>query len=275
MRRWVILIVLFVLTVAMQTTRAGSLVQFRTSVGDMDVELYDQDKPVTVNNFLNYVRSGLYTNMIFHRWVPAFVVQGGGVYTAYRHTATNGLVYVDTPFGPITNEFSRGKFYSNVYGTIAMAKVGGDPNSATSQWFFNLGDNSSNLDTQNGGFTVFGKVVKGTNILNKFLNKTSGVLLYTNLNYPNELPVVKSSPSFEDLIYVDISMLNVQVVKTNATSQISWNSVTGQTNVVEYTTSVPAAWNTLVTTNGTGATFSVKDINPASAARFYRVRVVY
>ncbi|MDB6054955.1 MAG: GlyGly-CTERM sorting protein [Verrucomicrobiales bacterium] len=255
-------------------TTAGSLVQFRTTVGDMDVELFDQDKPVTVKNFLDYVNAGYYTNMIFHRWVPAFVVQGGGIYTAGRHTANPKLDYLPT-FGPITNEFNVGKFYSNLYGTLAMAKVGGDPNSATSQWFFNLGDNSANLDSQNGGFTVFGRVVKGTNILNKFLNRTSGVLLYTNLSFPNELPVIKNPPGFEDLVYVDISILNVKVIKTNSVSQISWNSVTGQTNLVEYTTSIPAVWQTLVTTNGNGASYLVKDTNPANPARFYRVRVVY
>src|SRR5439155_6233770 len=93
--------------------------------------------------------------------------------SASAFAVTNAL-HIQT-FPPITNEFNSGRRLSNVYGTIAMAKRPDDPNSATSEWFFNLADNSTNLDSQNGGFTVFGRVVGGTNLLNFFnrLNKST------------------------------------------------------------------------------------------------------
>src|SRR6266436_2863466 len=122
------------------STSAGTLAQFRTTIGNFDVELFDADKPVTVRNFIRYVQSGLYTNMIMHRVVTNFVIQGGGIDVSNRNTTSNVLASIPT-FAPITNEIGVGKFYSNVYGTIAMAKTA-DPNSATSQFFFNLANNA-------------------------------------------------------------------------------------------------------------------------------------
>src|SRR5690349_914913 len=116
---------------------ANTLAQFRTYYGDMDVELYDHDKPVTVANFLRYVRSGLYQDGIIHRCVPNFVIQGGGFYVA----SSPPYIFPNPVFAPIPNEFGVGTRYSNLYGTIAMAKLGGDTNSATSQWFINLTNN--------------------------------------------------------------------------------------------------------------------------------------
>jgi peptidyl-prolyl cis-trans isomerase A (cyclophilin A) len=119
-------------------------------MGDFEVNLFDTTTPGTVANFLNYVNNGAYSNSVLHRSVPGFVVQGGGftfdLATPLDNISTNS---------PVANE----PVFSNVRGTIAMAKLGGDPDSATSQWFFNLGNNAANLDGQNGGFTVFGQVV--------------------------------------------------------------------------------------------------------------------
>jgi peptidyl-prolyl cis-trans isomerase A (cyclophilin A) len=127
-----------------------------TSFGNIDIELLDSVAPRTVANFMKYVNDGDFTNSFIHRSVPGFVIQGGGF------TFVNGEV-ADVPTDPpVTNEFSR----SNLRGTIAMAKLGGDPNSATSQWFFNLANNSASLDSQNGGFTVFGQVIgSGMNVV--------------------------------------------------------------------------------------------------------------
>ncbi len=137
--------------------------QFRTVFGDVEVELYDQDKPVTVQNFLNYIESGRYQNEIAHRLVPGFVLQGGGF------TLSNNVIGQVSTLAPITNEFGVGRQFSNVYGTIAMAKLGGNTNSATSQWFFNLTNNAF-LDAPdaNDFFVVFGHVIAGTNVLNIF-----------------------------------------------------------------------------------------------------------
>lgn len=129
-------------------TLATTTVIMETSLGSFEVRLFDAEAPLTVANFLKYVADGDYQNSFIHRSVRGFVIQGGG----YRFTSQVSAVPVDPP---IVNEFGR----SNLRGTIAMAKIGDDPNSATSQWFINLADNSANLDNQNGGFTVFGEVI--------------------------------------------------------------------------------------------------------------------
>ena len=137
------------LAVSPQITNA-TVVEFQTVLGDFEVNLYDNATPATVANFLNYVNNGRFTNSVFHRSVSGFVIQGGGF------TFDMAVPLDDVPtFAPVVNE----PVYANVRGTIAMAKLGGDPNSATSQFFFNLDDNTANLDNQNGGFTVFGEVV--------------------------------------------------------------------------------------------------------------------
>ncbi|HAC65890.1 MAG TPA: hypothetical protein DCF68_20745, partial [Cyanothece sp. UBA12306] len=138
--------------------------------GVTEIVLFDQDTsgaPGTVTNFSNYVLDEDYVNTIIHRSMPGFVVQGGGftvdgLADVLPNNAPDAVSLVPTD-PPITNEFSSER--SNVRGTIAMAKIGGDPDSATNEWFFNLGDNGinsgnpNNLDVQNGGFTVFGEVL--------------------------------------------------------------------------------------------------------------------
>jgi cyclophilin family peptidyl-prolyl cis-trans isomerase len=138
---------------------AETIVRFSIQQGittnTVDLKLYDTDKPVTVANFMSYVEDGSYNNSFIHRSVPGFIIQGGGYkYDPNISTVVDGLSSVLTK-DAIDNEPG----ISNLRGTIAMAKLGGDPNSATSQWFFNLDDNSAILDPQNGGFTVFGEVI--------------------------------------------------------------------------------------------------------------------
>src|SRR5690606_25761942 len=99
----------------------------------------DKHTPKTVENFLAYVNAGAYTDSIIHRSVPGFVVQGGG----FEFTGALPPVVI-TQKPAVINE----PLFSNVRGTIAMAKVGNDPNSATNQWFINLDNNSGNLDKQ-------------------------------------------------------------------------------------------------------------------------------
>lgn len=129
----------------------GTVVRMATSLGNIDVQLFNDSTPLTTQNFMNYANGGDYTNTVIHRAPQNFVVQGGGFKLGTSPTALTGV----TTDPPVQNEPG----ISNLRGTIAMAKLGGDPNSATSQWFFNLADNSQNLDNQNGGFTVFGRVV--------------------------------------------------------------------------------------------------------------------
>jgi cyclophilin family peptidyl-prolyl cis-trans isomerase len=144
--------VLVAALVSFCTQSAGALfVRIETTLGFVDVELFDDGAPVTVANFMNYVNDGDYDNSFFHRSMPGFVLQGGGF------TFQNNL-YDNVPTdAPIVNEFDPSR--SNLRGTLAMAKTAAGPDTATSQWFFNLSNNSANLDTQNGGFTVFGRVL--------------------------------------------------------------------------------------------------------------------
>lgn len=127
----------------------ATTVQFQTVLGDFEVNLFDKTTPKTVENFLNYVESGAYTDTVIHRAEPGFIVQGGG----FEFTGSLPLKGL-TQNAAVVNE----PVYSNRRGTIAMAKLENKANSATSQWFFNLKDNSAILDGQNGGFTVFGQV---------------------------------------------------------------------------------------------------------------------
>lgn len=133
----------------------STIVVFETSQGDIEVNLFDTTTPKTVANFLTYVNESSYNTTVIHRSIPNFVVQGGGF-------TFNGIGLVDiADNGTIDNE----PLYSNVAGTIAMAKISGNPDSASNQWFFNTVDNSTNLDSSNGGFTVFGQVVSGMETL--------------------------------------------------------------------------------------------------------------
>lgn len=140
----------FVAGLALTTTSdAGTVVRVSTSVGDYSIELLDETAPQTVQNFLNYVNRNDFNGTYLHRVVDGFVAQGG----AYRFRLFEGPI--DIPIDPpVVNEFN----VSNTRGTVAMAKIDGDPDSATNQWFVNLADNTS-LDTSNGGFTVFGQVL--------------------------------------------------------------------------------------------------------------------
>ena len=136
---------------AEEDIRMVTVVTIETVLGSFELELLSDDAPLTVANFLNYVDRGDYDGSFFHRSVPGFVIQGGGFsYNPATQTAE------DVPAdAPVLNEFG----VSNTRGTVAMAKVGNDPNSATNQWFVNIGNNSANLDNQNGGFTVFARVL--------------------------------------------------------------------------------------------------------------------
>ena len=118
----------------------------------LDMAIFSNRTPITRQNFLKYVSDDDFLNSFIHRSVPGFVIQGGG----FRLTS-DGIEPVPTD-PTIANEFG----ISNTLGTISMAKLGSDPNSATSQWFVSLGENSDILDPQNGGFTVFGRLTKAT-----------------------------------------------------------------------------------------------------------------
>jgi cyclophilin family peptidyl-prolyl cis-trans isomerase len=187
-----------------KATPPDTIVQFDTTLGSFQVELFDSATPVTVANFLDYVSAGRYQDSIIHRSLPGFVIQGGG----YAYPGNSQQVMPIPMFPPIVNEHGL----HNARGTIAMATASGSPNSATSQWFFNLADNSANLDFQNGGFTVFGQVLSpGMNIVDAIaavptvnagipfetlpvINFNGTTILKSNLVFVNDVKVVPEPP---------------------------------------------------------------------------------
>lgn len=166
--------------------------------GSIYVDLLETEAPLTVANFLDYVDDGngnrRYDGTFFHRKVSGFVIQGGG----YAYNPALGEFGVDSAVEvpedpPVVNEFDPAR--SNVRGTLAMAKVSGDPDSATSQWFINQSDNSANLDGQNGGFTVFGRVLGNGMELVDAMDKLGTV----NVGSPfGNLPVADISSTIDE-----------------------------------------------------------------------------
>jgi len=187
------------------------IVQLSSAAGEVLVQLYSIKAPLTVANFLKYVDSNAYDYSFIHRSVPGFIIQGGG---SFVDTAQNNTITGIASFGTVQNEPSD----SNTRGTIAMAKVGGDPNSATSEWFFNLEDNSANLDNQNGGFTVFGKVLDPSMaVVDKIaalpITDQSSTFGFSDLPVFT-LPGANHPLSLEDLVLVyDASRYRFSVIK--------------------------------------------------------------
>lgn len=147
------LVVLSACSLLHTSLNAGTLVRINTPLGGVTLDLFDTVAANTVNNFLNYVNSGRYNNTFIHRSEVSptpFVIQGG--WLQFDEPSQN-LQSIPV-FGNIPNEFRT----SNTRGTVAMAKQAGNPDSANSQWFVNLANNSF-LDLDNGGFTVFGRIV--------------------------------------------------------------------------------------------------------------------
>lgn len=139
----------------MQPDNLFPKVKFITSHGDIVVELDRSRAPLTVNNFLSYVKKNAYNNTVFHRLIPEFVLQGGGYNPDFKE--------IDT-LKPIFNESGNG--LKNQIGSIAMARLA-DPHSASSQFYFNLNDNSSLDPGSRWGYAVFGQVVSGMEVLEK------------------------------------------------------------------------------------------------------------
>jgi peptidyl-prolyl cis-trans isomerase A (cyclophilin A) len=136
---------------------------FKTSLGDFSIELFPQEAPLSVENFLRYIDDGFFAGTIFHRVVPGFVIQGGGL-TADMDSKENRP--------PIKNEATNG--LKNLRGTLSMARTN-QIDSATSQFFVNLKDNDF-LDHRSGnyGYAVFGKVTAGMDVIDKIAKVKTG-----------------------------------------------------------------------------------------------------
>lgn len=159
------------------------VVKIQTNHGDIHVELYPDKAPKTVTNFLQYVEEGFYTNTIFHRVMSDFMIQGGGFTPTFERKETRA---------PVINEADNG--LSNKRGTIAMARTF-DPHSATAQFYINVVDNGRTLDhkskTPRGyGYTVFGMVTKGMNVVDTIRNIPTGPAGPFRANVPKKSAII-------------------------------------------------------------------------------------
>jgi cyclophilin family peptidyl-prolyl cis-trans isomerase len=204
---------------AMLTIVPGTIVQWTISTypngasSNFLVQLFDHDKPATVQNFLHYITSGAYSNMFFDRDVTNFVLQGGDYASADR-TSNGPNVHALSPGtnfpAQVDNEFGVGPLIHNRFGTLAMALQSGETNSATTAFFFNTVDNSADLDSQD--FTVFGRILTGTNILEYFntLSAPSGGI-YSGFSDVPTLPVNydgTNEPNDANFFYCDFAFPN-------------------------------------------------------------------
>ena len=149
-------------------TNAASVptVILNTSLGAVEIELQPDKAPVTVSNFLAYVDAGFYGGTVFHRVIPGFMIQGGGMDASMREKATRS---------PIVNEARNG--LSNKRGAVAMARTS-NPNSATAQFFINVADNAFLNPGRDAGYAVFGRVVAGMDVVDKIVavpTRTAGM----------------------------------------------------------------------------------------------------
>ena len=158
------------LAAALPAAAANPQVEFDTTAGKIRVELYPDAAPKTVANFLEYVKAKHFDGTQFHRVIAGFMIQGGGYTADYQQKPTRPPV-------PIEAEQSSKAGLLNVPGTLAMARTG-DPNSATAQFFINVADNKAlnfrSADPQGYGYTVFGKVVAGMDVVDKIAKAPTG-----------------------------------------------------------------------------------------------------
>ena len=165
------------------------MVIIRTTFGDIKLELDAEKAPVTVANFLEYARAGFYNGTIFHRVINNFMIQGGGFDINMEQKAVGK---------PIDNEADNG--LKNDFGTIAMARTM-EPHSATAQFFINVKDNDflnhSGKNMQGWGYTVFGKMVEGEEVLEKIRNVPTGSS-GGHQDVPNEAVIIESVEVIEE-----------------------------------------------------------------------------
>ncbi len=160
---------------------ANPQVEFDTTAGKFTVELYPDAAPATVANFLDYVKAKHFDGTQFHRVIPGFMIQGGGFTADFKQKPTRP---------PIVNEAQQSSKAGlvNAPGTIAMARTS-DPNSATAQFFINVADNKflnfRSPDQAGIGYTVFGKVVSGMDVVDKIAKTPTG----SGGPFPKDVPV--------------------------------------------------------------------------------------
>jgi len=168
---------------------ANPQVDLETTKGRIRIELYPEAAPRTVENFLQYVKAGHFDGTQFHRVIAGFMIQGGGFTEDFRQKPTRPPIAIES-------EHSVKAGLSNVPGTVAMARTG-DPNSATSQFFINVADNQRlnfrSADAAGYGYTVFGKVVDGMDVVNAIAQSATGPGGPFPTDVPKERVIIKSA----------------------------------------------------------------------------------
>jgi peptidyl-prolyl cis-trans isomerase B (cyclophilin B) len=151
---------------AQTNKKENTMVRFNTNHGVIDIEVFDDQAPVTAKNFVDYVKEGFYDGLIMHRVIPGFVIQGGGFEPGMKERSTRD---------PIKNEADNG--LKNDRGTLSMARTN-DPNSASSQFFINLKDNAflnhTGKDPRGWGYAVFAKVAAGMDVVDDIAGVETG-----------------------------------------------------------------------------------------------------
>jgi peptidyl-prolyl cis-trans isomerase A (cyclophilin A) len=174
---------------AMPAFAANPEVELDTSAGVIKLELYPNAAPKTVENFLDYVKAKHYDGTQFHRVIAGFMIQGGGYDANFWQKPTRPPI-------PIESERSVKAGLSNLPGTIAMARTG-DPNSATAQFFINVADNRRldfhSPDPQGWGYTVFGKVIAGMDVVDRIAKSKTGPAGPFGSDVPVERVMIKSA----------------------------------------------------------------------------------
>ena len=190
MRLCQILIFLFLISINIGVNAADIRVEMKTNLGNIVLELYPDKAPETVENFLKYIEDDFYKNTLFHRVISGFMIQGGGFDTAFKQKPTRP---------PIQNEAANG--LKNEIGTIAMARTS-DPHSASAQFFINVANNgflNYKAPSQSGyGYTVFGKVITGMEVVNKIASAPTG----SGGPFPGDVP--KNSVIIEEIIKLPV-----------------------------------------------------------------------
>ncbi len=174
MKKFITLILFtIIMTAGVYTAQAQTKttkVLIDTSMGQIEAELYTDKAPITVTNFVEYVNSKFYDGLVFHRVIPNFMIQGGGMTSDMKENETRNPIKIESDNG-----------LKNTRGTIAMARTN-DPNSATSQFFINLVDNNflnfRSPDVTGYGYTVFGKVTDGMDVVDKIATVPTGSFGY-------------------------------------------------------------------------------------------------
>ncbi len=190
MRITQVIVLITTLLLSVTTLAANPQVIVKTNMGNITLELYPDKAPNTVQNFLQYAEDGFYKNTIFHRVIRNFMIQGGGFDTTMQQK---------TPRAPIENEAANG--LKNQIGTVAMARTSA-PHSATAQFFINVADNAFlnyTASNQRGfGYTVFGKVTDGIEVVNKI------AAIPTGSGGPFRSDVPRESVIIEDVVLLPI-----------------------------------------------------------------------